>query len=130
MDGFIFDVGLVKRGWCWRGNGAGDGGAVGVCGARGAVRGARAGAMRALLALLVACWCALVAARDLRVLQADARAVFFVGIAAPASAAAVVRAFNRSLAEVSHAYFAADYPLHLRNITLQPLYIELPEDER
>ncbi|XP_026751385.2 uncharacterized protein LOC113511860 isoform X1 [Galleria mellonella] len=83
-----------------------------------------------------AAWCAYAVfaatagGRELRVLQADARATFFVGIAAPPSAAAVVRAFNHSLAEISHTYLAGDNPLHLRNITLQPLYIELPEDER
>lgn len=70
------------------------------------------------------------AGRELRVLQADSRSAFFVGIAAPPSAAAAVRAFNRSLAEISQTYLAGDYPLHLRNVTLQPLYIELPEDER
>ncbi|KAL0840308.1 hypothetical protein ABMA28_015578 [Loxostege sticticalis] len=76
---------------------------------------------RAVLAAVCAC---------LRVLQADARAAFYVGIAAPPSAAAVVHAFNRSLAEISHTYLAGDYPLYLRNITLLPLYIELPEDEK
>ncbi|CAG5040319.1 unnamed protein product [Parnassius apollo] len=94
--------------------------------------------MRAHVALFVACWCAVLAtavavaaaAQELRVLQADARAIFFLGIAAPPSATDVVRAFNHSLAEISQTYLADDYPLYLRNITLQPLYIELPEDER
>ncbi|XP_063361139.1 uncharacterized protein LOC134650177 isoform X1 [Cydia amplana] len=86
----------------------------------------RAGAWAVWAAL---CACAL-ASGELRVLQADARAAFYVGIAAPPSAAAVVRAFNKSLAEISQTYLAGDYPLHLRNITLLPLYIELPEDER
>ncbi|KAL4706474.1 hypothetical protein ACJJTC_015672 [Scirpophaga incertulas] len=63
-------------------------------------------------------------------IKADARAAFYVGIAAPPSAAAVVHAFNRSLAEISQTYLAGDYPLYLRNITLLPLYIELPEDEK
>ncbi|XP_075970664.1 uncharacterized protein LOC142973031 isoform X2 [Anticarsia gemmatalis] len=70
------------------------------------------------------------AGRELRVLQADAHTAFYVGIAAPPSAADVVRLFNRSLADISHTYLAGDYPLYLRNITLLPLYIELPEDER
>ncbi|XP_053602444.1 uncharacterized protein LOC128670645 isoform X2 [Plodia interpunctella] len=97
--------------------------------------------MRGRAWLLCVAWCACVAwwtavvrataaGQELRVLQADARAVFYVGIAAPSSAAAVVHAFNRSLAEISHTYLAGDNPLYLRNITLQPLYIELPEDER
>ncbi|CAH0700006.1 unnamed protein product [Spodoptera exigua] len=80
------------------------------------------------------CACAVLAAtsagRELRVLQADARTAFYVGIAAPPSAADVVRVFNRSLADISHTYLAGDYPLHLRNISLLPLYIELPEDEK
>ncbi|XP_047020571.1 uncharacterized protein LOC124630651 [Helicoverpa zea] len=80
------------------------------------------------------CACAVLAAagagRELRVLQADARTAFYVAIAAPPSAADVVRVFNRSLADLSHTYLAGDYPLHLRNITLLPLYIELPEDEK
>ncbi|XP_028038586.1 uncharacterized protein LOC114249279 [Bombyx mandarina] len=89
---------------------------------------------------LYAAWCiyaawfavfaATTAGRELRVLQADARAAFYLGIAAPPSASAVVRAFNRSLAEVAQTHLAADYPLYLRNISLLPLYIELPEDER
>ncbi|CAB3243412.1 unnamed protein product [Arctia plantaginis] len=70
------------------------------------------------------------AGRELHVLQADARIAFYVGIAAPPSAADVVRVFNRSLADISHTYLAGDYPLYLRNISLLPLYIELPEDER
>lgn len=70
------------------------------------------------------------AGEELRVLRPDARAVFYVGIAAPPSAVAAVRAFNRSLAEISQSFLAGDYPAYLRNITLQPLYIELPEDER
>ncbi|GBP95054.1 hypothetical protein EVAR_71367_1 [Eumeta japonica] len=79
-------------------------------------------------------WCAVAAgwARsaggELRVLRPPARATFYVGIAAPAAHAAAVRAFNRTLAELSRTYLAGDYPPHLRNITLQPLYIELPED--
>ncbi|CAK1553723.1 unnamed protein product [Leptosia nina] len=79
----------------------------------------------ALLALLVVLGTS--GARKLRVLQ-DARPAFYVGIAAPRSAAAAVRAFNRTVAELSQAY--AGYPLHLRNVSLLPLYIELPEDER
>ncbi|CAH2075354.1 unnamed protein product, partial [Iphiclides podalirius] len=127
--------GSVERGWCW--SGAGDGGAARAAGGeRATVRKAGAGVMRAHVALFVAWCCAVLAtgaaaaAGELRVLRADARAVFFVGIAAPPSAAAAVRAFNRSLADISRTHFAGDYPLYLRNITLQPLYIELPEDER
>lgn len=108
----------------------------GAGGARGAVRPARGGVMRGR-AVLAWCACVLTAlasgitsGRDLRVLQADARTAFYVGIAAPPSAVDVVRAFNLSLAEISQTYLAGDYPLYLRNITLQPLYIELPEDER
>lgn len=110
----------------------------GAGGARASVRSVR-GVMRArsrvFYAALYACavWYAVfgtVAGRELRVLQADARATFYVGIAAPPSAVAVVHTFNRSLAEMSQNYFVEDYPLYLRNITLQSLYIELPEDER
>ncbi|KAL0892107.1 hypothetical protein ABMA27_015309 [Loxostege sticticalis] len=89
--------------------------------------------MRGRAVLAAVCACVVLASalgRELRVLQADARAAFYVGIAAPPSAAAVVHAFNRSLAEISHTYLAGDYPLYLRNITLLPLYIELPEDEK
>ena len=104
----------------------------GAGGARAAVRLAMRGRRWAACAAWYA-WCAcavLAAAGELRVLQADARTAFYVGIAAPRSAADAVRAFNRSLADLSHTYLAGDYPLHLRNITLLPLYIELPEDEK
>ncbi|CAH2107248.1 unnamed protein product [Euphydryas editha] len=84
---------------------------------------------RAVLTLVVLAF-AVAAARELRVLQADARTAFYLAIAAPPSAVAVVRAFNRTLSEISKAYLAGDHPLYLRNITLLPLYIELPEDER
>lgn len=119
----------VERGWC----SGRDGGARGAGGARAAVRPARGGVMRGRAVLAAVCACVVLASalgRELRVLQADARAAFYVGIAAPPSAAAVVHAFNRSLAEISHTYLAGDYPLYLRNITLLPLYIELPEDEK
>lgn len=89
---------------------------------------------------LWAVWCAIGALQsasgaatpghELRILQPDARTSFYVGIAAPASAVAAVRAFNRTLQDISQTYLAGDYPLHLKNITLLPLYIELPEDER
>lgn len=94
-----------------------------------AVRGVGAMRGRAVLTLVVLAF-AVVAARELRVLQEDARTAFYLAIAAPPSAAAVVRAFNRTLSEISKTYLAGDYPLYLRNITLLPLYIELPEDER
>lgn len=87
-------------------------------------------AMRARAVLALAVLALASAARELRVLQADARTAFYVAIAAPPSAAAAVAAFNRTLGDVSQTYLAGDYPLYLRNITLQPLYIELPEDER
>ncbi|KAJ8732793.1 hypothetical protein PYW07_015392 [Mythimna separata] len=93
----------------------------------------RRGAAAACAAWYAWCACAVLAAAaagGLRVLQADARSAFYVGIAAPRSAADAVRAFNRSLADLSRSYLAGDYPLHLRNITLLPLYIELPEDEK
>ncbi|XP_034824305.2 uncharacterized protein [Maniola hyperantus] len=85
--------------------------------------------MRARVVLALAVLCA-ASARELRVLQPDARTAFYIAIAAPPSAADVVRAFNRTLSDISKTYLAGDYPLYLRNITLLPLYIELPEDER
>ncbi|CAH2266187.1 jg6483 [Pararge aegeria aegeria] len=116
---------------------AGRGGWCSWGGGHGAVRGAggapvrAAGAMRARVLLALAALCAAsAAARELRVLQADARTAFYIAIAAPPSAADVVRAFNRTLSDVSKTYLAGDSPLYLRNITLLPLYIELPEDER
>ncbi|CAH0728794.1 unnamed protein product, partial [Brenthis ino] len=86
--------------------------------------------MRVRAVLTLAVLALVSAARELRVLQADARTAFYLAIAAPPSAANAVRAFNRTISEVSQTYLAGDYPLYLRNITLQPLYIELPEDER
>ncbi|CAH3829274.1 unnamed protein product [Pieris brassicae] len=82
----------------------------------------RVALLAAVLALL-----ATSGARRLRVLNGDARPTFYLGIAAPPSAAAAVGAFNRTLAELSHKFLAGNY---LRNVSLLPLYIELPEDER
>lgn len=111
--------------------GRGEGGAwVTVKAVRGAVMRARMWALCAYVAWLACVVFATGAGRELHVLQADARIAFYVGIAAPPSAADVVRVFNRSLADISHTYLAGDYPFYLRNITLLPLYIELPEDER
>ncbi|KAG7299762.1 hypothetical protein JYU34_016772 [Plutella xylostella] len=78
----------------------------------------------------VALLAAAAAAGELRVLAPHARPVFHVAVAAPASAAAAVRAFTRELALLSRGFRAGGDPPHLSNITLLPLYIELPEDER
>ncbi|XP_061377895.1 uncharacterized protein LOC133319029 [Danaus plexippus] len=85
--------------------------------------------MRARTLLLALAVALAATARELRVLQ-DARTSFYLAIAAPSSASDFVRTFNRTLSDLSQTYLAGDYPLYLRNITLLPLYIELPEDER
>ncbi|CAG4937886.1 unnamed protein product [Colias eurytheme] len=102
-------------------------GAARAAAGTGAVR--QAGAMHRRAALLLTLLVLAASGRRLRVLKDDA-AAFYVGIAAPPSAASAVRAFNRTLADVAQTYLAGDFPLHLRNISLLPLYIELPEDER
>ena len=58
------------------------------------------------------------------------RVEVFLGIAVPYSSQSALKAFNRTVANVSAAFAAGEYGNAYRNVSLQPFHVELPENER
>lgn len=67
---------------------------------------------------------------DWRLAQDGGRMDVYFGIAVPASNQVVLKAFNKTLANISAAFTAGEYGPAFRNISLQPFFIELPENEK
>lgn len=58
------------------------------------------------------------------------RVDLYVGIASTLSNQVVLKAFNRTLANVSAAFAAGEYGAEYRDVSVLPFHIELPENER
>lgn len=67
---------------------------------------------------------------DARLAQDGGRMEVYFGIAVPASNQVVLKAFNKTLANISAAFTTGEYGAAFRNISLQPFFIELPENEK
>lgn len=58
------------------------------------------------------------------------RVEVFLGIAVPYSSQSVLKAFNRTVANVSATLAMGEYGNAYRNVSLQPFFVELPENGR